>query len=100
MNSDVIGNIALYHTVNDGLLNTTSTGSTGIPIIQWCGSCVLTTYSGKYFTFTNIGMAVDCRVQGMLISNTEINSNSIGGTLIIDTSATFIFQGVNARRLG
>ena len=100
MNSDVIGNIALYHTTTDGLLNTTSTGSTGIPIIQWCGSCVLTTYSGKYYTFTNIGMAVECRIQGMLISNTEINATAIGGTLIIDSYAVFVLSNVNARRLG
>ena len=100
MNSEVVGNIALYHTVNDGVLNTTSTGSTGIPAIQWVGSCVLTTYSGKYFTFTNIGMAVECRIQGILLTNTDINSTTIGGTLIVDSGAVFVLTNVNHRRLG
>lgn len=92
---DVVGNIALYHTTSDGILNTNAAFSTGIPIIHWIGSCVLSGYSGKYYTFP---APVECRIQGVLCSNMEINASVLGGSLIVDLNSFNILTNVLARR--
>lgn len=98
LNSDVVGNIALYHTTADALLNTTVNGSTGIPIIQWFGASMALAYHARYYINNTVGMAVECRIMGTLCSNMDVNASVIGGTLIVDSNAFAQSADVNARK--
>lgn len=97
-NSDVVGNIALYHTTSDALLNTATNAASAIPTIIWVGSCFVFAAHFRYYINATVGNAVETRVFGVLVSNMPVNSTLVGGNVIEDSYAFYNLSDYVARQ--